>query len=135
MIYLCCHSVIANNVFPHLFLAPHSGEVRNSSGLVSRTCYSWAMELVKSFVPIGRRLNHWQAIGDWRLHFVRESWRGGLVDGRIVDLRIADHAHEEGPFLGQGLLFLAVQDLGQLVVVVLGKGSEQRLTLICISYK
>lgn len=73
-----------------------------------------------NYVPrVGRRLNHGHPVRSWRLDFVRESWSGGLVDGRIVDLRIADHTHEEGAFLGERLLLLAVENLRQLVVMVL----------------
>lgn len=48
-----------------------------------------------------------------------ELWGAGLVDGRIVDLRIADHAHEEGALLGQRVLLLAVHDFGELVMLLL----------------
>lgn len=71
----------------------------------------------------GRRLNHWHAIRGRCLNFVRESWSGS-VDGRIVDLGIADHANEEGPFLSEGLLLLLVLDLCQLIVVVLEGGNK-----------
>lgn len=81
---------------------------------------------VISYLPRGGwRLNHGHAIGGRCLNFVRESWRACLADVRIVDLRIADHTHEEGSFVGERLFLLAVQDLGQLVMVVLRQREDK----------
>lgn len=55
----------------------------------------------------------------WR-HFHGDPRRARLVDGRIVNLRVADHPHEERALLGERVLLARIfRDLHEVVVLLL----------------
>lgn len=65
---------------------------------------------------LGRRLNDWRSVDNRR----ERERRLHLVDGRIVEFRIADHANEERSLLCERLFALAIEDFGQLVLLLFG---------------
>lgn len=58
-------------------------------------------------------------LGDGRIAFGGHARGARLVDGRIVDFRVANHAHEKRSLLGQRLFSLAVEDFRDLVGLLL----------------
>lgn len=69
----------------------------------------------------GRRLNGRCTLGYWRVDVGGNARcaRASLINCRIIDFRIADHAHEERSLVGQCLFALAIEYLGDLVRLLL----------------